>query len=83
MMNNISISLESSLARFVQGQIAEGRYRNANDVVVAGLQLLASEDRRKVALKNAIQEGLDSGVAYGFDPAKNLQKLKAEKGMDV
>lgn len=30
-------------------------------------------------LKNAIQEGIDSGIAHDFDPKKNLKKLKAKR----
>ena len=30
-------------------------------------------------LKNAIQEGLDSGRAIDFDPEKHLAELKARK----
>lgn len=30
-------------------------------------------------LKYAIQEGIDSGIAYDFDPKKNLKELKAKR----
>jgi antitoxin ParD1/3/4 len=30
-----------------------------------------------IALRNAIQEGIDSGIADDFDAQKNLEKLKA------
>ena len=31
------------------------------------------------ALKNAIQEGIDSGIAENFNPKKHLELLKAQK----
>jgi antitoxin ParD1/3/4 len=32
-----------------------------------------------MALKNAIQEGVDSGIAHSFDAKKHLDSLKAVK----
>ncbi len=77
-MKNISISIDNSLAQFVQGQISDGRYENVNDVIKAGLQLLVNEECGEAVLKNAIQEGIDSGIADDFDPVRNLQNLKRE-----
>jgi antitoxin ParD1/3/4 len=34
------------------------------------------------ALKNAIQQGIDSGIAYDFDPKKHLESLKAKKRLN-
>jgi len=30
-------------------------------------------------LRNAIQDGIDSGIAHDFDPEKHLESLKAKK----
>jgi antitoxin ParD1/3/4 len=38
---------------------------------------IKNEERKVTALKNAIQEGIDSGIAHDFDLAKNLEELKA------
>ncbi len=36
------------------------------------------DEKSKIsALRNAIQEGIDSGIAKDFDPEKNLQELKS------
>jgi len=32
-----------------------------------------------IAIRDAIQEGIDSGIAHDFNPEKYLQILKAEK----
>ncbi len=37
-----------------------GRYKNVSEVVRAGLRLLEEEENRVIALKKAIQEGMDS-----------------------
>lgn len=71
-----SISLGDYFDRFVRDRINEGRYENADEVVRAGLRLLEEEEGRLTALRNAIQEGDDSGVAVDFDPQKHLEFLK-------
>jgi antitoxin ParD1/3/4 len=40
---------------------------------------LEEEESKVLALKNAIQEGIDSGIAQDFDPKSHLQSLKAAK----
>ena len=36
-----------------------------------------------IALKNSIQEGIDSGKAHDFDPKKHLEALKEKKHFNV
>ncbi|MDY5356878.1 MAG: type II toxin-antitoxin system ParD family antitoxin [Candidatus Cryptobacteroides sp.] len=57
-------------------QISQGRYNNASEVIRAGLRLLEDNESQVLALKKAIQEGLDSGIAEDFDPAVHLRTLK-------
>ena len=77
-MKNTSISLGDYFDQFIKSQISTGRYKNVSEVVRAGLRLLENEERKIIALRNAIQEGVDSGIASDFDPEKNLEKLKTE-----
>lgn len=79
MSKNTSISLGDYFDQFVQTQVSAGRYKNVSEVIRAGLRLLENEESRAIALKNAIQEGVDSGIAIDFDPQKNLSKLKERK----
>ena len=51
-------------------------------MIRAGLRLLEEEENKVVALRNAIQEGIDSGIAHDFDPKKHLESLKAKKHSD-
>jgi len=55
-----------------------GRFQNDSEAIRAGLRLL-EEEVKVIALKTAIQEGIDSGIAHDFDPKNHLGSLKAEK----
>jgi len=79
MRRNTSVSLGDYFENFVENNISEGRYKNASEVIRAGLRLLEEEENRIKVLKNAIQEGIDSGIAVNFDPKKHLELLKANK----
>jgi len=78
-MKNTSISLGNYFDNFVSSQVSAGRYKNVSEVIRAGLRLLEDEESKMIALKAAIQKGIDSGIAYDFDPGKHLQKMKAKK----
>ena len=82
MSKNTSISLGNYFDQFVHGQVSEGRYKNVSEVIRAGLRLLETEESKTIALKQAIQEGLDSGIAHEFDSKKHLESLKAKKNSD-
>jgi antitoxin ParD1/3/4 len=60
MSKNTSISLGNYFDQFVSSQVSAGRYKNVSEVVRAGLRLLENEENKAIALKNAIQEGLNS-----------------------
>ena len=79
MSKNTSVSLGNYFDQFVQGCVNEGRFKNVSEVIRAGLRLLEEEENKLVALKNAIQEGVDNGIAHDFDPKKHLESLKAKK----
>ena len=79
MSKNTSISLGSHFDDFIQNRISAGRYKNASEVIRAGLRLLEEEESKIVALRQAIHEGIDSGVATEFDPERHLKSLKKQK----
>ena len=79
MNKNTSISLGNYFDQFVQSSVNEGRFKNVSEVIRAGLRLLEEEETKVMALKKAIQEGIDSGIAHEFDPQKHLESLKAKK----
>lgn len=79
MGRNTSVSLGDYFENFVDNKVTEGRFNSASEVIRAGLRLLEEEENKILALKNAIQEGMESGIAKGFDPQKYLESLKAKK----
>jgi len=79
MTRNTSVSLGDYFEGFVESRIAEGRFKNASEVIRAGLRLLEEEENKAAALRGAIQEGINSGIATGFNPQQHLEMLKARK----
>ena len=78
-MKNTSISLGNYFDNFVSSQVSVGRFKNVSEVVRAGLRLLEDEENKVVALKNAIQQGLNSPRVENFDFDAHLTKLKSSK----
>lgn len=79
-MKTTSVALGTYFENFVQSTISQGRYNNASEVIRAGLRLLEEDENRVMALKNAIDEGLDSGIAVDFDPIQHLSSIKTDRG---
>lgn len=67
----MNVSLTSKLEGMVRKMVKSGRYNSASEVVRDGLRLVEErEELRKIKLQNlrqAIQEGLDSGESIPFD----------------
>ena len=82
MSRNSSISIGEYFDGFIQSRISTGRFKNASEVVRAGLRLLEEEENRLVALREAIQEGIESGIAYNFNPESHLEELKANRKLN-
>ena len=83
MGRNTSISLGDHFENFVDKRVSTGRFKNASEVIRAGLRLLEEEETKIASLKSAIVEGMNSGVAKTFDPKKHLSRLKAAKRKNV
>jgi antitoxin ParD1/3/4 len=79
MGRNTSISLGDHFESFVDNKVNAGRFKNASEVIRAGLRLLEEEEAKMLVLQNAIKDGIDSGMSRDFDPAKHLAKLKSAK----
>jgi antitoxin ParD1/3/4 len=62
-MTTLKVSIRDDLMKLVEAQVAEGRYKSADEYFQA---LLERDDRRrraKRALEDNLQEALDSGPA--------------------
>ena len=79
MGRNTSVSLGNYFENFVDNSITEGRFKNASEVIRAGLRLLEEEENKIIALKQAINEGVNSGIANDFESKQHLELLKAKK----
>ena len=83
MRNNTSVSLGNYFKDFVEDKINQGRYKDASEVIRAGLRLLEDEEKKIMLLKKDIQTGIDSGIAKKFNAKKHFQDLKARKKSNV
>ena len=79
MGRNTSISLGDHFENFVDSKVSTGRFKNASEVIRAGLRLLEEEETKIVALTKAIKDGIDSGLAKNFNAKNHLEKLKSAK----
>ena len=82
MSKNTSVSLGNYFDDFVQDSISKGRYKNVSEVIRAGLRLLEEEENKTLALKKAIQEGLESSKVAHFDFDQHLANLKRERSIN-
>lgn len=79
MGRNTSVSLGEYYESFVDKKVSAGRFKNASEVIRAGLRLLEEEETKIIILRNAIKEGINSGVTKNFDAKKHLSKLKSAR----
>lgn len=78
-MKTTTVALGPHFEEFIQTSILSGRYNNASEVVRSGLRLLEDQEQKMAALRHAIKEGMDSGIAEDFDPDAYLEEMKARK----
>ena len=79
MSKNTSIVLDTYFERFIQNSLNSGRYKNTSEVIRAALRLLEEEESKSIALRKAIQEGIESGHDESFNAATHLKNLKKNK----
>lgn len=62
-----SILLDDDSEAFIDRQIAEGHFSNPDEVVAASLRLLMDHEEGIEAIRAALIEGEESGIAEDFD----------------
>ena len=78
MPRDTRVTLGEHFGSFVDGQIREGRFKNASEVVRAGLRLLEDEEAQRAALREALLEGEASGPAIPLDWDELLARKRAK-----
>jgi antitoxin ParD1/3/4 len=78
MPKDTSVTLPDHLATFIEDQVAHGRYGSPSDVVQAGLRLLEEYEMKVEALREALIEGEQSGVAGPFDVEAFIERKRNE-----
>ncbi len=77
MSKHTSVRLGEHFQTFIAVQLREGRYRSANEVVLAGLALLERQVKLE-ALRAALIEGEQSGFPEEFDFDAFIEERRRE-----
>lgn len=74
-----SYTLGQHFESFVQGQLANGRYNNASEVLRDALRLMEDRERRLAALDAAVERGIaDIEAGRVHEAGDVFAELKAE-----
>src|SRR5690348_15677066 len=78
----MNVNLTPHLEEWIQRKIESGGYNNASEVVREALRLMEERDQEREAklawLRQAIQEGVDSGPSEPLEDIEVLLKLARE-----
>lgn len=83
MARTVTVSLGPHYEEFIKHNIAVGRYNNVSEVIRAALRRLEEDETRLAALRAALIDGEDSGIAQDFDPQGFVERLNAEYDEEV
>ena len=78
-----SVILGDHFETFVSESVASGRYGSASEVLRAALRVLEDQERREMALVQAIIEGENSGSPQPFDRAAHRDKMLTRHANDA
>ncbi len=75
MAKNTSVLIGEHFEKFIENEVASGRYGSASEVVRTALRLLQSEEEKKSVLLKALVRGEKSTRVENFDPKAHLANL--------
>ena len=80
---NMNVSLPEELANFVKDKVSTGRYGSSSEVVREALRLMEKTEQQEAeklaALRQAWEEGIDSGDAGEIDFATLKKKARSRR----
>jgi len=79
MGRNTSVSLGPHFEEFITSKLETGGYKNASEVVRAGLRLLEEREEKIQILRKALSSGINSGFVNNFDPDDHLKQLQRRR----
>ena len=78
MQKNTSVTLGEHFETFIASQVDNGRFASASEAIRAGLRLLEEHEVKLAALRLALQQGENSGLAE-YSLAGLLEELDNEE----
>lgn len=78
MQKNTSVTLGEHFESFVARQVDSGRFASASEAIRAGLRLLEEREMKLTALRRALADGENSGLAE-YSLQRLLQELDREE----
>jgi antitoxin ParD1/3/4 len=80
MAKNTSFAIGDHFEGFIAQEIASGRYGNASEVMRAALRLLEEEEQERQAIRAALIEGENSGIAENYSIDSLIAERKSGAG---
>ena len=81
-MATMNISLPDQMKKWVEDQVATGRYANASDYMRDLLRREQDMETARAELLAEIQKGIDSGPAVPFDFDEMRARFRKKYGID-
>ena len=75
MSKNTSILIGDHFEKYINENVASGRFDSVSDVVNSALRLLELEDQKIKHLRREIEIGENSEMISDFDPEEHLARL--------
>jgi antitoxin ParD1/3/4 len=80
MQKNTSVTLGAHFETFIASQIDRGRFSSASEAIRAGLRLLEEHEVKLAALRQALRDGENSGLAE-YSLSGLLEELDKEQSI--